>query len=34
MQKIDDYERENSGAYDKGKLKSVATKSELTKIRA
>ena len=34
MQNIDEYEAEVSSAYDKGKLKSVATKSELAKFKA
>lgn len=34
MPKVDDYERELVGAYEKGKLKSVATKSELAKFKA
>lgn len=34
MQHIDDCESEVSSAYDKGKLKSVATRSELAKFRA
>ena len=31
---IDDYEREISEAYEAGKLKSVATKTELAKLKA
>jgi predicted DNA binding CopG/RHH family protein len=34
MPKIDDYELEVVSAYEKGKLKSVATKSELAKFKA
>ena len=34
MSKLDAYEREISEAFDKGKLKSVATKSELGKLKA
>ena len=34
MPKIDDYEREVLSAYDKGQLKSVATKAELAKFKA
>jgi hypothetical protein len=34
MSKIDDYELEVLNAYEKGQLKSVATKSELAKLRA
>lgn len=34
MPKIDDYELEILNAYDKGRLKSVATKAELAKFRA
>jgi predicted DNA binding CopG/RHH family protein len=34
MPKTDPYEAELLGAYDKGTLKSVATKSELSKFRA
>ena len=34
MTKIDDYELEILGAYEKGKLRSVATKNELGKLRA
>lgn len=34
MPKIDDYELEVLTAFEQGKLKSVATKSELAKIRA
>ena len=34
MPKTDSYEAELLGAYDKGALKSVATKSELSKFRA
>lgn len=34
MPKIDDYEREILSAYEKGRLKSVATKSELAKFKA
>ena len=34
MPKIDDYELEVLGAYEKGALKSVATKSELAKLKA
>ena len=34
MPKIDDYELEILGAYEKGKLRSVATKSELGKFKA
>ncbi|CAN7587496.1 hypothetical protein LJR290_004300 [Variovorax sp. LjRoot290] len=34
MQNIDDNESEISSAYDKGKLTSVATKSELAKFKA
>ena len=34
MPKIDDYEREILSAYDKGQLKSVATKAELAKLKA
>jgi len=34
MPKIDDYEAEVLGAYEKGKLKSVATRSELAKFKA
>lgn len=34
MPKIDDYELEILGAYEKGQLKSVATKAELAKLKA
>ena len=34
MQKLDAYEREVLDAYEKGKLRSVATKSELAKLKA
>lgn len=34
MQKIDEYEREVLSAYEKGHLKSVATKAELAKFKA
>jgi predicted DNA binding CopG/RHH family protein len=34
MAKIDAYEKEVLSAYEKGKLKSVATKSELAKFKA
>lgn len=34
MPKIDEYEREVLDAYEKGSLKSIATKSELAKFRA
>ena len=34
MPNIDEYEQEILGAYEKGKLKSVATKSELAKFKA
>ncbi len=34
MAKLDAYEREVLDAYEKGKLKSVATKSELEKLKA
>ena len=34
MAKLDTYEREVLDAYEKGKLKSVATKSELGKLKA
>ena len=34
MQKIDDDELEILSAYEKGKLKSVASKSELAKFKA
>ena len=34
MVKLDAYEREVLDAYEKGKLKSVATKSELEKLKA
>ena len=34
MPKIDDYELEVLSAYEKGKLRSVATKSELAKFKA
>ncbi|MBT2326783.1 hypothetical protein J7E62_31220 [Variovorax paradoxus] len=34
MQNVDDYESEVSSAYDKGKLKSVATRSELARFKA
>ena len=34
MQKLDAYEREVLDAYEKGKLKSVATKGELAKLKA
>lgn len=34
MPKIDDYELEVLSAFEKGKLKSVATKSELAKFKA
>jgi len=34
MPKIDNYEAEVLGAFEKGKLKSVATKSELAKFKA
>ncbi len=34
MQKIDGYELEILSAYEKGKLKSIATKSELAKFKA
>ena len=34
MKNIDDYELEVLSAYEKGKLKSVATKGELAKFKA
>lgn len=34
MPKIDEYEREILAAYEKGQLKSVATKAEIAKFRA
>lgn len=34
MPKIDEYEREVLAAYEKGQLKSVATKAELAKFKA
>lgn len=34
MSKIDDYEREVLDAFDKGRLKSVASKAELEKFKA
>ena len=34
MPKIDEYEREILAAYEKGQLKSVATKAELAKFKA
>jgi len=34
MPKVDQYEAELLGAFDAGKLKSVATKGELSKLRA
>ena len=34
MPKIDAYEKEILKAFEKGKLKSVATKAELSKFRA
>ena len=34
MTKIDDYEKEVLGAYEKGALKSVATKEELARLKA
>lgn len=34
MSKLDAYEREVLDAYEKGKLKSVATKGELAKLKA
>ena len=34
MPKIDDYEREILSAYEKGQLKSVATRGELAKFKA
>ncbi len=34
MPKIDTYEQEVLGAFEKGKLKSVATKAELTQLKA
>ncbi|NTV15667.1 MAG: hypothetical protein HGA96_17350 [Desulfobulbaceae bacterium] len=34
MPKIDDYEREILSAYEKGQLKSIATKEELAKFKA
>lgn len=34
MPKIDEYEREVLSAYEKGQLKSVATKAELAKFKA
>ena len=34
MPKTDDFEREVLGAYEKGKLKSVATKADLAKFKA
>ena len=34
MPKIDAYEQEVLGAFEKGKLKSVATKAELAKLKA
>ena len=34
MPKIDDYELEVLSAFEKGKLKSVATKSELARLKA
>lgn len=34
MPSIDRYEREIVGAYEKGELKSVATKSELARLKA
>lgn len=33
MPKVDDYEREILGAYEKGQLKSVASKVEIAKLR-
>jgi predicted DNA binding CopG/RHH family protein len=33
MPKVDDYEREILGAYEKGQLKSVATRAEIAKLR-
>ena len=33
MPKVDDYEREILGAYEKGQLKSVASKAEIAKLR-
>src|SRR5512132_4098310 len=34
MPKVDDYELEGLSAYEKGKRKSVATKSELARLKA
>ncbi|MEY4725397.1 MAG: hypothetical protein RLZ36_24 [Pseudomonadota bacterium] len=34
MKKLDAYETDVLGAYEAGKLRSVATKSELTKLKA
>lgn len=34
MPKIDDYEREVLSAFEKGRMKSVATKAELAKFKA
>jgi len=34
MRKIDPYERQVLGAFDRGDLKSVATKAELAKLRS
>lgn len=34
MPKIDDYELEILNAYEKGQLKTVASKAELTKLKA
>ena len=34
MENIDDYEREILSAYEKGQLKSIATKAELAKFKA
>ena len=34
MTKLDDYESQVLGAFEKGRLKSVASKTELTKLRA
>lgn len=34
MTKLDDYESQGLGAFEKGRLKSVASKAELTKLRA
>jgi predicted DNA binding CopG/RHH family protein len=34
MSKIDEYEREILSGYDSGKLRSVATKAEIQKVKA